>query len=190
LDVRLLVAYATRYGSTGGIAERVGERLRKEAGFEVDLLDVADRGAVGDLSRYDAYVIGSALYFGHWLKTAVAFVQDHRESIVGRPTWLFSSGPLGDEPSDDEGQDKRIGAEPEELAALHDAVGPRGHAVFFGALDPGALGLRDRAIRKLPAGRDLLPEGDFREWDEIEGWAAQIARELSSRASDDPEEGV
>ena len=188
--MRLLVAYATRYGSTGGIAERVGERLRREGGFEVDLLDVADRGTVGDLTGYDAYVIGSALYFGHWLKTAVAFVQDHRESFGSRPTWLFSSGPLGDEPTDDEGQDKRIGAEPEELAALHGAVDPRGHAVFFGALDPGALGLRDRAIRKLPAGRDLLPEGDFRDWDEIEDWAAQIAHELTTLAAGDPEEGA
>jgi menaquinone-dependent protoporphyrinogen oxidase len=186
--VRLLVAYATRYGSTGGIAERVGERLRREAGFEVDLLDVADRGAVGDLTRYDAFVIGSALYFGHWAKPAVAFVQDHRESIASRPTWLFSSGPLGDEPLDADGRDQRVAAEPEELAALHDAVRPRGHAVFFGALDPHTLGLRDRAIRKLPAGRDLLPEGDFRDWDEIEGWAAQIAQELTTVTTDDPEE--
>jgi menaquinone-dependent protoporphyrinogen oxidase len=175
--VKVLVAYATRYGSTGGIAERVGDRLRQEPGVEADVTDVND---VEDLTGYDAFVIGSALYFGHWLKSAVAFVQGHREVVAGRPSWLFSSGPLGDEPTDDEGQDKRIGAEPQELATLHDAIGPRGHAVFFGALDPGELGLRDRAIRKLPAGRDLLPDGDFRDWDEIEGWAATIARELAA----------
>lgn len=51
--------------------------------------------------------------------------------------------------------------------------------MLLGALDPSKLGFRERAIRSLPAGRALLPEGDFRDWAEIEGWAAGIAQDLA-----------
>jgi menaquinone-dependent protoporphyrinogen oxidase len=50
--------------------------------------------------------------------------------------------------------------------------------VFFGALDPKRLTLAERALRKLPAGRNLLPEGDFREWVDVDHWATQIATHL------------
>src|SRR6266536_3594454 len=44
--------------------------------------------------------------------------------------------------------------------------------VFFGALDPGKLSFAERSLRKLPAARAMLPEGDFRDWAEIETWPA------------------
>ena len=55
---------------------------------------------------------------------------------------------------------------------------PREHRVFFGALDPHHLGLRDGLIRTTPAGRKLLPEGDFRNWTEVDAFAAEIAAAL------------
>ena len=39
---------------------------------------------------------------------------------------------------------------------------------------------REALIRKLPAARALLPEGDFRNWDDIEAWAGDIARALGT----------
>jgi hypothetical protein len=59
---------------------------------------------------------------------------------------------------------------------------PRGHHVFFGALDPRKLTFAERSLRKLPAARAALPEGDFRDWPEIDDWAAGIARELANAA--------
>ena len=47
-------------------------------------------------------------------------------------------------------------------------------------LKPGRLGFAHRALRKLPAARAVLPEGDFRDWDEIEAWAGSIARALGT----------
>ncbi len=91
--------------------------------------------------------------------------------------WLFSSGPLGTEPVDARGRDLTVAAEPKELAEFTQAIHPRGHRVFFGALDPGRLGLGERALRKLPAARAIMPEGDFRDWAQIEAWAAGIARD-------------
>jgi menaquinone-dependent protoporphyrinogen oxidase len=170
-----LVAYASKHGATQGIAERISEQLRA-AGINTNGQPVF---AVEDLSGYDAFVIGSAAYIGHWQKEATEFVRRNQAVLAERPTWLFSSGPLGTEPTDAQGRDQRAAAEPNEIADLREAIHPRDHCVFFGALDPRKLGFRDRAIRTLPAGRALLPEGDFRDWADIEAWASGIANALA-----------
>jgi menaquinone-dependent protoporphyrinogen oxidase len=171
----ILVAYASKYSATQEIAERIAGRLIA-VGQHAEVRPIR---MARDLSRYDAFVLGSATYLGHWLKEAVGFVRSNRAVLVTRPVWLFSSGPLGTQASDAKGRDMRAAAEPEEIDEFRKAIHPRDHRVFFGALDPGTLGLRDRLIRSLPAGRPLLPEGDFRNWAEIEAWATTIARDLA-----------
>jgi len=117
---------------------------------------------------------------GHWQKEAVEFVRRNRAVLAGHPVWLFSSGPLGTEPTDAQGRDLKETAEPKDIAGFTEAIHPREHRVFFGVLDPARLAMGERALRKLPAGRALLPEGDFRDWAEIEDWADGIARDLAS----------
>ena len=68
---------------------------------------------------------------------------------------------------------------PKEFSELRDAIQPRGDRVFFGALDQDNLTLSERTIRRMPAGRALLPDGDFRDWQDIDLWAKAIASELS-----------
>ena len=170
-----LVVYASKHGATQGIAERIAAQLR-EAGQEAEALPVA---AVDHLSGYDAFVVGSAVYAAHWQKEASGFVQRNRAVLASRPVWLFSSGPLGTEATDAKGRDLTVTTEPKEIAEFEAAIGPKGHRVFFGALDPDKLGLSERAIRKLPAARSMLPEGDFRDWTEIDAWASDIAHELA-----------
>jgi menaquinone-dependent protoporphyrinogen oxidase len=68
---------------------------------------------------------------------------------------------------------------PKEISELQEVVQARGHRVFFGALEPDTLGFAERALRKLPAARAGLPEGDFRDWAEIDAWAGDIAHELA-----------
>jgi Flavodoxin domain len=103
-----------------------------------------------------------------WQSEAREFVRRNRAVLASRPVWLFSSGPLGTEPTDAQGRDLTVAAEPKELAEFTEVIHPRGHRVFFGVLDPGRLGLGERAIRNLPTVRALLPEGDFRDWAQIE----------------------
>ena len=55
--------------------------------------------------------------------------------------------------------------------------------IFFGALDPSKLGFKHRAIRKLPAARAILAEGDFRDWEAIKSWATAIAHVLKEAVS-------
>jgi menaquinone-dependent protoporphyrinogen oxidase len=175
--MKVLVAYATHSGSTAEIAERVAQRLHA-AGHHPDLGPVTSFSA---MPTHGAFVIGSAVYLGRWRKDALVFVDRNRAVLAARPTWLFSSGPLGIERTDADGHDKRAGAVVAgEIDALIDAVQPRDHRVFRGALDPDRMGVGPRLMRLTPAGRRLLQEGDFRDWAEIEAWADSIARELSA----------
>lgn len=173
--MKILVAYASKHGATQGIAERIAATLRA-AGRAAEARPV---GSVGDPAGYDAIVLGSAAYLGAWLPEATAFARRHQAILADRPVWLFSSGPLGTATTDAQGRDLRVAAEPNEIAELRASLQPRDHRVFFGALDRRALGFTGRLLRLLPAGRALLPEGDFRDWSEIEAWAGQIAADLA-----------
>ncbi len=157
------VVYASKHGATEGIARHIAERLRA-SGREVELrpADGAD-----DLGSPEAVVLGSAVYAGSWMKEAVAFAERHGGTLTGVPVWLFSSGPLGEEVDDEEPQ-------PRQLADLEAALSPRGHRVFFGALDRSKLGFAERMIVKAVK----APDGDYRDWDAIATWADEIDAEL------------
>ena len=174
----VLVAYASRHGSTQGIAERIAARLC------ADGIDAEARPAAGvdDAARYDAIVVGGAAYMFHWLKDATRFVKRNRALLAARPTWLFSSGPVGPDTVDKEGRDVLEVTVPREFAELREAIHPRGEKVFFGAIDPAArpIGIAERLMSIMPAGRDAIPKGDFRDWPAIDAWADEIARELAS----------
>lgn len=172
----ILVAYASKHGATREIAERIAEKL-SAAGLDIELQPIS---AVSDMVGYDAAVIGSAAYFGSWLKEATAFVRHHQAHLADRPVWLFSSGPLGTETTDEQGRALRDAAVPKEIAEFEAAIHPRDHRVFFGALDRRTLGLAERLLMMLPAARSLFSEGDFRDWPAIETWAEGIAEELTA----------
>ncbi len=91
MDAKVLVAYASKYGSTREIAEKIGVVL-KDAGFAVDVLP-ADK--VADVGPYRAVVLGSAVYIGGWRKAAAKFLKANERALAERPVWLFSSGPTG-----------------------------------------------------------------------------------------------
>lgn len=163
--MKILVVVASKHGSTREIAEAIAAELRTAA-ITVDL-QAADQ--VRDLARYDALILGSAIYAGQWLPEIRHLVAQHHADLARLPVWLFSSGPLGAEnpqPHD----------EPHRLAAPLRDVLARDHRVFAGQLDPAALGLGERLIVKVAG----TPAGDFRDWAAIRSWARGIARELSA----------
>lgn len=159
--MKILVAYASKHGSTRGIAKHVAEQLRA-AGHEVD---AASMHEVVDIQTYDAYVIGSAVYYGAWMKEATAFVGEHAAWLLRRPVWLFSSGPVG----------TAAPVDPKDLVTLGETINPRGHRVFYGALDRRELSIGERIV----VGAVKAPDGDFRDWKTIEAWSGEIARELA-----------
>ena len=157
----ILVAYASKHGATEGIAQHIARSLN-EAGREADARSVTD---VLELEAPEAVVIGSAVYAGSWRKEAVEFIDAHADEFARLPVWLFSSGRLGEQVADDEEQ-------PKQLAEIRARISPRGHKMFFGALDAGKLSFGERMLIKAVK----APEGDFRDWDEIARWAKEIAR--------------
>lgn len=173
--MKVLVAYASKYGATEGIAQRIGETLRAR-GVDVDVARCAD---VSDASGYDAYVVGSATYEFNWRKAARKFVKRNTEQLADHPLWLFSSGPLGTETVDKNGKDVLKEAEPRQFAKYSDLLYPRDRRVFRGAYDPDKIRGTDRMMVWMPAIHDLMPVGDFREWDAIDAWAASIADALA-----------
>jgi menaquinone-dependent protoporphyrinogen oxidase len=175
LQVHVLVAYASRHGATQGIAERIAQTLRS-AGLEAEALPAA---SVKSLTGYDAFVIGSAAYMFRWLKEASTLVRRNRAVMATKPVWLFSSGPVGGE-TDAKGRDQRVAAVPKDITEMTKAVNARDHHVFFGAYwwDRKPIGLAERIVSQVPAAREGMPEGDFRDWPEIQAWATGIARDL------------
>ena len=184
---KVLVVYASRHGGTRGIAERIGEVLRTE-GLEAD---VAPADQVAGVGGADAVVIGSGVYMGSWLKEGIDFIKRNEATLAELPLWLFSSGPIpgsskdkgpsGDlledalGPKDGPGSGGR-----KKVAEITSATNPRDHRVFLGAFDPEdpPKVMSERIVRMLPAARNMLPTGDFRDWDAIEAWAHGIAASL------------
>jgi menaquinone-dependent protoporphyrinogen oxidase len=174
MDMRVLVVYASKYGSTKGIAERIAMGL-KALGQEAVAVPAT---AECRIDGYDAYVIGSAVYMGAWLKEARDLVRRHEALLSSRPVWLFSSGPLGTDTVDGQGRDVREAAVPKEIAEYMSAVNVREHRVFYGAFDHMKLSFSHRLVYAMPAAKKILPDGDFRDWVEIDGWARAIAEAL------------
>jgi menaquinone-dependent protoporphyrinogen oxidase len=163
----VLVTAASKHCATREIAEEVA-RVLNEHGVSTELVDIDE---VGDLSNYDAYVVGSGIYLGNWLKGARRFVDTHAAELAQRPTWLFASGSIiGKPPVADDPDALRPGL----VERLVETTHAREHKLFAGKLDTSKLGLLERAaVRGAHAS-----EGDHRDWDEIDRWAEKIAGQL------------
>ena len=158
---RVLVAFASKMGSNGEVADAIVAVLR-DAGLEAEAVPAR---RARDLAPYDAVVLGSALYAAHWQRDANRFVARNRDALRARPLWLWSSGPL----------DRVLGARDLPIAAnVVETMGDvpfRAHRTFGGRLDPSAPGVDEQIL-------STHMVGDFRDWDAIRAFAAEIAREL------------
>jgi len=150
---QVLVAYASKYGATAGIAERIG-RILREAGLPVEVLPA---GKVRDVTPYGAVVLGSAAYIFHWRREAARLLKALAAAPSGRPVWLFSSGPTGEGDTDAFPEGAKV---PKGLQPVADRIAPRDMAVFAGVLDLAKLGWIERFVmNKMQA----VP-GDYRDW--------------------------
>lgn len=175
---RVLVVVASRHGATAEIGAAIARDISGcAAGGPAALAAVAvpvenrpDPGA------FDAVVLGSAVYAGRWLEPAREYAATHAGTLRARPTWLFSSGPIGEPPFPPD--------EPHDVAPLTAVTRARGHVMFPGRLDKDRLGFAERAV--VTAMR--APVGDFRDWAAVRAWSEGIAQELSAPAPTVPAE--
>lgn len=164
---RVLVAYASKMGSTGEIATAIGAEITR-AGFAVDVRSVE---AVADVRPYAAVVVGSALYMARWRRPAVRFLRRHAADLTERPVWLFQSGPAG-EAATEGGRPSHPA--PGNVRRLAGRIGAEPPVTFGGALDV------DRAtgfVARKMVQRGLA--GDYRDWNDIHGWARELAEQIA-----------
>ena len=164
--MKILVAYATRAGSTGEVAEAVGEVLC-EAGEQADVLQLPFSGKLAD---YDAVVLGAPLYMFKWHKEALRFLRRNRGVLKALPIAVFALGPFND-------VEKEWNEVRDQLdKALLEFVwlSPVRVKIFGGKYDPTTLGFPYNLI---PA-KKSIPVTDLRDWDDIRTWAAEVAVRL------------
>lgn len=170
----VLVAYASKHGSTEEIAEAIVRELRGR-GLDVDLRAADDLDDADALDAYDAVVLGSAVYFDRWQADAIEVLKRFERELAARPTWLFSAGPTGGDP---DATAKVIGLlahpsplPPGDAGRRAEKLRIRGHMLFGGRVEEAEMrGLLER----------WMPRGDWRDFEAIRRWADAIAAELAS----------
>jgi menaquinone-dependent protoporphyrinogen oxidase len=163
---KILVAYATRAGSTAEVAEAVGEELRN-MGAEVDVRLAKD---VKDLSPYSAVILGSGIRMGTLLPDATKFVEQHQEALSQVPVAYFVVCVT----MKDDTEENRRTVEAY-LDPVRQMVEPVDIGLFAGVIDYSKLSFPARTMSKAMK----VSEGDFRDWEAIGSWAQQLHDRLA-----------
>jgi len=158
----VLLAYASRFGSTQEVAETIASIL-SEAELEVDLQPMQE---VKSLDRYDAVVLGAAIYNAKWHPEAHQFLSQHQDVFSQLPVAIFTLGPLS--PSEAAKRNSRHQLDRE--LAKYPWLKPVAVEIFAGKYDPSkpGLGFLDR----------FVPARDLRNWDAIRAWANALSAQL------------
>ena len=162
---RILVAYASRCGTTGGVAEAIGRTLC-DAGFEVDTRLAKH---VEDVSKYSAVVLGSAVNRASWLSDAIEFAEKNREALKGMPVAYFLTCLALYEDTIESRKLAQSYMEPV-LKAVPE-VRPVDSGLFAGVLDYSKMNVLYRMVMKSKMKEKGVPEGDHRNWNAITSWA-------------------
>jgi len=165
----ILVTYATRHGSTEGVAHAIAEAFSEEDAA----VSVKPVHEVEDLGAWRAVVLGSPLYAGKLLGDAVAFANGHREELSRMPVALFVVGLTMCRPSE-----KNVRKVVKQTKSFVELLRPTDVGLFAGALDYDSLGFFQRMMMKFVK----IPEGDFRKWEVIRRWAKELLPKLVKEA--------
>jgi menaquinone-dependent protoporphyrinogen oxidase len=166
MTTKILVAYGTRAGSTAEVADAVGKKLA-QGGVAVDVRPVK---SINNLSGYSAVVLGSAVRAGKILPEVTDFVKAHKEELRKRPVAYFVAGMTLREDTPE--KRKIVDAY---LDPLRAEVAPVDAGLFAGKMDYSKLGFFERIIIK---NMIKTPEGDLRNWPEINNWAEKLLPKL------------
>ena len=163
---KILVCYASRAGSTGGVAEAIGKTLA-ENGASVDVRPMKD---VQDLAAYRAVVAGSAIRGGKWLSEAMQFMRTHQATLAQKPFAAFLVCITLAMPNADKYRDG-VATWLEPVRAL---VKPESEGLFAGALDLSHVSFFDGLGMRAAVAFGIFPKGDHRDWNVIRAWAADL----------------
>ena len=167
MSKKILVTYASRAGSTAGVAETIGKTLA-ESGAQVDVIPMKD---VKDLAPYQAVVAGSAIRGRKWLPEAMQFIQTHRAELAQK---RFAEFTVCITLAMKNGEQYRAGVR-EWVTPVRTLIKPLSEGLFAGMLDFSKLPFNwDTLMLRLSVAVGIFPRGDHRDWRAIRTWAESI----------------
>jgi len=168
-----LVTYASLRGSTAEIAQRIANVL-KSKGIAVDIQPV-DSISSSTLKKYDSVIVGSAVIGFEWLSSATSFLRQNSSQLSKINVWVYSCGCPNTSPKrfekawDVEGEPAKL-----EAACKREVRNIREHKMILGRFEKSHFTLGWRLFWGCFGGK----YGDFRDWDDIEGWANKVGDEI------------
>lgn len=165
MSARVLVAYGSKMGGTAEIAQAIARELRAH-GAEVDVQRARD---VRSLDPYPYVVLGSAIYLGRWRREAMKLLAGRQRELLKRRVWLFQSGL---EVTDPHGWTEPT---PDAVRTIAEAIGTGLPVTFAGRITrETARGIIPRIMAR------GTQAGDFRDWERIRLWAADVALQVQA----------
>jgi menaquinone-dependent protoporphyrinogen oxidase len=169
---KVLVAYASQCGSTGEVAEAIGEVLC-QGGATVETKWVK---TVKDLNGYGAVIIGSAIHKSQWMPEATEFVTTNQNILSKLPVAFFLTCLTLSIHTEEARRKAMTFLDPLYTAAPQ--VKPVSVGRFAGVLDYSKLSFMYRTIMKRKMKKRGIMEGDYRDWNAIRSWAKDIRFKL------------
>jgi menaquinone-dependent protoporphyrinogen oxidase len=163
MEKKVLVTYASKYGSTGGVAEAIGKELCAK-GVNADVVLIKN---ANNLGSYQGVVVGSAIYMGKWMSDAMDFVNKNQDILRHMPVAYFLVCMTLSQPTEEKRAQVLSYMDPILKAAPK--IKPVGIGTFAGALDYNNLSWLNKKILRSKG----TPEGDFRDWNAIRAWARE-----------------
>lgn len=165
MNNRILVTYATRAGSTVGVASAIAETLGQR-GFAVDVKPVKEKPT---LTGYQAVILGSAIRMGQWLPEMKDYIKSNQAALGKLPVALFTvhMSHVGDDETSRSARQAYV-------APIHALLTPADEAFFAGKMDFNTLSFMDRLIMQAIKGKGSSEAEDLRDWGKIRGWANSV----------------
>ncbi len=180
--MKTLIVFGTRYGATAGTSEEIAKVLREE-GFDVKVAN-AKKEKIKDISEYELIIVGSGMQMGKWTGQADDFLKKFRKELDQKKLAVFAS--TMKTVSEREGKTEDVAKM--RKAAVEDKVAqfnlhPISLGFFGGVMDYNRMGFlfkKTMGFLKPQLEKDGFKETqsglyDLRDWDEIRGWARELA---------------
>lgn len=171
----VLIAYATRSGSTAEVAAAMAAAI-EEAGVPAEVLPVSQ---VNSLAGREALILGAPLYVGRFPREFHRFLRLHHQALHSMRPWLFVLGPTRNQPQDFEAARKQADKQLQRYPWLH----PADMHVFGGRWSAENLPFPFSLVRRIPGNpMSKIPADDIRDWAAIREWSIGIARGIKPAA--------